>query len=54
MKGHLSNEEIDVTKEPYVKEGVAAKKKFNTKTITAADSTTSEKFMLQLSKKKNY
>jgi uncharacterized protein (TIGR02271 family) len=44
MKSHLSNGEIEVTKEPYVKEEVMMKKKLDTETIDVEDSATSKKF----------
>jgi uncharacterized protein (TIGR02271 family) len=44
MKVQLSNEEIEVIKEPYVKEEVVVKKKLNTETRNVKDSATSEKF----------
>ena len=44
MKVQSSNEEIEVIKEPYVKEDVVVKKKLNTKTRNVKDSATSEKF----------
>ena len=44
MKVHLSNEEIEVTKEPYVKEEVMMKKKLDTETRAVEDSATSKKF----------
>jgi stress response protein YsnF len=53
MKVHLSNEEIEVTKEPYVKEEVMMKKKHDTETIAVEDSATSKKFDLQSLKKNN-
>jgi stress response protein YsnF len=43
MKVHLSNEEIEVTKEPYVKEEVMMKKKLDTETRAVEDSATSER-----------
>lgn len=43
MKGHLSNEEIEVTKEPYVKEEVMMKEKLDTETIDVQDSATSKR-----------
>ncbi len=53
MKVHLSNEEIEVTKEPYVKEEVMMKKKLDTETIAVEYSATSKKFGLQSLKKNN-
>ena len=44
MKVQLSNEEIEVIKESYVKEEVVMKKKFDTETRAVEDSATSEKF----------
>ena len=44
MKVQLSNEEIEVIKEPYVNEEVVVKKKLNTETRNVKDSVTSEKF----------
>jgi uncharacterized protein (TIGR02271 family) len=44
MKVQLSNEEIEVIKEPYVKEEVVVKKKLNTETRNVKDSATSKKF----------
>lgn len=44
MKVHLSNEEIEVTKEPYVKEEVMMKKKLDTEARAVEDSATSSKF----------
>jgi uncharacterized protein (TIGR02271 family) len=44
MKVQSSNEEIEVIKEPDVKEEVVVKKKLNTETRNVKDSATSEKF----------
>lgn len=44
MKVQLSNEEIEVIKEPYVNEEVVVKKKLNTETRNVKDSVTSERF----------
>jgi uncharacterized protein (TIGR02271 family) len=44
MKVHLSNEEIEVTKEPYVKEEVMMKKKLDTEARAVEDSDTNKEF----------
>jgi uncharacterized protein (TIGR02271 family) len=43
MKAHRSSEEIEVTKEPYVKKEVMMKKKLDTETRAVKDSATSER-----------
>ena len=47
MKVHLSNEEIEVTKESYVKEEVMMKKKLDTEARAVEDSAASKNLMLQ-------